>query len=312
MKCLKCGAEINDSAKFCPYCGAEQKSAENTDSAESSVLSGQKEEESSEKKEEAAISPEKTDAGAAEKEEGSDQAPAEEMTSSSETAASRPEPEKEAETGSTDACAPKFTQENIRKKLSSFRQLSIYLFDPTAETKLDLIPAVVIIAVSCVANSWLVYSMLSAVIRTVLGPVVGFFGQTINVAKIMEELGYGFGSFLSGGLTATVLILVFMLIVTFLGSSRQKSIFEILCEAAGNMAIPTVMILLAACFFQMSIIVGMVFVIAALSSYIVVITSRLPQKMNVYVKIILVTLFIMLLCFCFSNALSLNTLFAQR
>ena len=316
MKCNKCGATIKDGVKFCPYCGAKQEvTGERSDAREEMTMeetSVEQDEPVEETSAEPVMNteeveskdpeehPEETEKSEALGEDASvleaDNAAGSEME--------KPEDpqEQEAPFIQTDV------QEKAKKHFVSFRQLKVYLSDPASAAKLDVVPAVTVLIVSCLVNMWLVYSVLASILRTLLKPMASYLGTSMNIGSYMSQFGYGYSTFFINGLMMTAVIYAFLLVVTFFSKEDRTDLKTIFTEAAGYMAIPTVMMFISCILLQFSLDFGLLMFVAAIAAYLVILLTRLRSDMNIYVKILIVTVFLLLLVMILGSAVSLNTL----
>ncbi len=338
MKCDVCGAQIKDDAKFCPYCGAKQPEVkeqipesdgqepkavvedpdvdvEDDVIVEDSETVVETDKDPIEEEADRDTSDQELLVDEAEKKITEETTPVEEISEFEQNASAVEESVDEI--SSSEESAPvdehiddsrSTSREKVVHHLRSLTQLKAYLIDPVASAHLDMVPAVGVLIVSCLANMWLVYSALAAILKVFLTPMAQYLGRNVNVASYMSQFGYGYSTFFINGLMMTAVTYAFLLVVTFFSARDRSDLKAIASQAAGYMVIPTVLTLTSCIFLQFSLDFGMLMFIAAVSSYIVILLARLRSNMNIYFKILVITVFFLLLVLLLSSSVSLNTL----
>lgn len=298
MKCYKCGEEIEDSSKFCPYCGTAQNippAAETETPVE--VLP----EEPAAPEE--PVTPEETNIP--------EEPVVAEEPSVTEEAEVVQEPEEVEAVDITEPGKPTF-EDKIKDKfkdtkipeidVNDFKSLLTVLKDPAKGTEVPLLPAVCIIIASVIILTGVVHSSIIAMVKTLYSTMFSGYGLSgYNISQSLSSMGYTYFSFFSTGLFLTAFIYAAFTLVNFL---NDRNITSSLLKAAGQLFVPVLASLAAWILFNFSFNLGMCAAVFAVMTCVLTIIKALKRTENSYIVIAAVSLFIILLAVVYSTSLS--------
>ena len=255
--CKTCGREIDEKAKFCPYCGTSQEEIKTEEVTET------KAEPSLEEKADKVVN----------------------------TIADNGKKILDSTIGDT-----KVAQDEVLA----------FILNPAAKSHMNPFIGIVVIILAVFANTLLLYALLYGLLDTLLTPVFSMFGS-YDTGLILENAGFGIFSFTGGGIILTIVAFLFLFGTTALEDYQKNGIQGTFGTAAGTFLMPTLMTLLSAILFFINFIAGIAIFIIVMNLYVVILLSRLKKYELTYVKVIVVTLFVLIFLFFVFNGMSLGS-----
>ncbi|MDX8418943.1 zinc-ribbon domain-containing protein [Stecheria sp. CLA-KB-P133] len=331
-KCINCQEEIADDAAFCPFCGTKQpdlaetktepeevkdeetKPAENTEKEKSLAAEAPKQENESKETEAPVENKSETAEQEAQKQEAAAETPVENKAESAQVKSS--EPVEEVKTGETaetkpeektepeHAAAPKAEKktepaaENVKMQMPKADiDWKMYLMpfwnvirDPFAIVSLPWVDVGVAILLSLIVNTWLTRSFAVSTLEFVLQAV----GRTdINVSIAMNNMGYTFSSFFQCGMVMTVIVIGFLFLARFISERKRANASVILQQISASLFFTSLLALLTIIFSAITPVLG-TFGVLCLLVFEVLILHQDMQKINGWLQLIILTLFLIL------------------
>ncbi len=264
MKCKYCGEELDEGAKFCTYCGkpVEEEKQENIpeETVEETVI---------------------------------EETPVEE-TPVEEPVEEKEEPVVEAEVVTEQHEEPVKEEKKWKAPavdLASFKGLLQYLKNPFGKADLQWPAAVTSGIAAIVVHTWLMRSLIHYVLHSLVSIYYPFFGQAAAQQTLLNQMGYTFGKFLTGGVLFTMVLFVAFLIMEFIKEEKSlDGITRSMSRAAGLLLVPTCLNALACIGLMVQFYVGAFFMALSFMTQILAINSRMSEKTNAYVRIIMLAL----------------------
>lgn len=258
--CKNCGKEIEERAKFCPYCGAFQEEHQAEQTAE-----GKKE-----------------------------------------TTPSSFEEKADKVMNSIADNGKKIFDSTIGDTKAAQDEVLAFIKNPAARSHMNPFVGAVVIVLSIFAHILLLYAMLYGLMDTLFTPLFSIFGS-FDAGLVMENAGFDFFSFFGGGVILTIVVFLFLFGATALEDYQKNGIQGTFGTTAGTLLMPTMMTLLSALLFFVSFLAGTVFLVIAVNMYVVTLLSRLKKYELTYLKVIVITLFVLLFLFFVFNGMSLGS-----
>lgn len=162
--------------------------------------------------------------------------------------------------------------------------------DPFAIVSLPWVDVGVAILLSLIVNTWLTRSFAVSALEFVLQAV----GRTdINVSIAMNNMGYTFSSFLQCGMVMTVIVIGFLFLARFISERKRANAGVILQQISASLFFTSLLALLTIIFSAITPVLG-TFGVLSLLVFEVLILHQDMQKINGWLQLIILTLFLIL------------------
>ncbi len=305
MICKHCSEEIDDNAKFCPYCGTKVEETETPVSIETEKMETEEENTVEEESTVTEENHENTEETKEEEESVKENIPEEteetKEEESQQTKAEEPVEEKPKQTVIDSEVVEENTekkQENNTEKdkkfempevdISMFKVLGSLVKNPFQKADVRWPVAVCCGILSILVNSLMMYTIMYQLARSLYGVYAIFGYGSIDIGNTLAQLGYTTGSFLTGGFLFTLVVFVAFMIIEFVNEEKSlDGLTRSMGSAAALLFVPTLMNLIAILGFNIHVYFGAFFLILSFVTELLVVNARLSEKLNPYLRIVI-------------------------
>lgn len=141
------------------------------------------------------------------------------------------------------------------------RKLTDFLKEPLSSSKLKLVPSLFVLTASIFVNAYFQVTSFSALVQWFL-KTSGEANVQQRLAEILSQSDISVGVRIAFGLLMTAFVMVFLLLAAYL-EEKDKNIGHLFERACSTMLMPVLLMLAAVLLMNVSLVVGVIFGIAA-------------------------------------------------
>lgn len=173
------------------------------------------------------------------------------------------------------------------------KKITDFLKEPLSNGRLKLIPSLLVLIASIFVNAYFQVTSFSALVQWFL-KTSGEANVQQRLAEILSRSDTPIGIRIAFGLLMTAFVMVFLLLAAY-WEEKDKNIGHLFERACSSMFVPVLLMLAAALLMNVSLVVGVIFgIAAAINCMAIIVSTGKKAKCNGYILIGIATVFFLI------------------
>lgn len=173
------------------------------------------------------------------------------------------------------------------------KKFTDFLKEPLSGGRLKLIPSLLVLIASIFVNAYFQVTSFSAQVQWFL-KTSGEANVQQRLAEILSQSDTPVGIRIAFGLLMTAFVMVFLLLAAY-WEEKDKNIGHLFERACSSMLVPVLLTLAAALLMNVSLVVGVIFgIAAAINCMAIIVSAGKKAKCNGYILIAIATAFFLI------------------